>query len=228
VHPTGGNAPPKWVYTWLEAGSVKVVWSRPTHQRVTQAVGREINWNRKGENQVSDWRELDELIRKRQESEKQRISLQNEKEEQEKQRQIAFQKDVLAAQPRFVELLSYWDKVVTKYLTRIGKETWNGWQGSISKSLDYGEPTDGNINLRVADQLHGDTSIIRWSVESNNYFFGVNLHIKDFRPVRIVVTGKNEHIAKATNEDELKKALLIAFQEGPEYISSQSDRLEFN
>ena len=38
VHPTGGYAPPKWVYTWLKAGSVKAALSRPTHQRVTQTV----------------------------------------------------------------------------------------------------------------------------------------------------------------------------------------------
>ena len=29
----------KLVYSWLKAGSVKAVLSRPTHQRVTQAVG---------------------------------------------------------------------------------------------------------------------------------------------------------------------------------------------
>ena len=40
VHPTGGYAPPKWVYTWLKVGSVKAVLSRPIHQRVTQTVGR--------------------------------------------------------------------------------------------------------------------------------------------------------------------------------------------
>ena len=40
VHPTGGDAPPKWVYTWLKAGSVKEVLSRLTHQRVTQTVRR--------------------------------------------------------------------------------------------------------------------------------------------------------------------------------------------
>ena len=30
----------KLVYTWLKAGSVKAASSRPTHQRVTQTVGR--------------------------------------------------------------------------------------------------------------------------------------------------------------------------------------------
>ena len=40
MHPTGGYAPPKWVYTWLEAGSVKAALSRPAHQRVTQTVGQ--------------------------------------------------------------------------------------------------------------------------------------------------------------------------------------------
>ncbi len=34
VHPTGGCAPPKWVYTWLKVGSVKAASSRPIHQRV--------------------------------------------------------------------------------------------------------------------------------------------------------------------------------------------------
>ena len=42
MRPTGGYAPPKWVYTWLKAGSIKAASSRPTHQRVTQTVRRII------------------------------------------------------------------------------------------------------------------------------------------------------------------------------------------
>jgi hypothetical protein len=42
VHPTGGTLRVRVFrqFAWLEAGSVKAALSRPTHQRVTQAVGR--------------------------------------------------------------------------------------------------------------------------------------------------------------------------------------------
>jgi len=40
VHPTGGSLRVFSQFAWLEVGSVKVVLSRPAHQRVTQAVGR--------------------------------------------------------------------------------------------------------------------------------------------------------------------------------------------
>jgi hypothetical protein len=40
VHPTGGSLRVFKQFVWLEADSVKMTLSRPTHQRVTQAVGR--------------------------------------------------------------------------------------------------------------------------------------------------------------------------------------------
>ena len=40
VHPTGGSLRVFKQFVWLEVDSVKVALSRPTHQRVTQAVGR--------------------------------------------------------------------------------------------------------------------------------------------------------------------------------------------
>ena len=40
VHPTGGSRRVFKHFAWLEVGSVKMALSRPTHQRVTQAVGR--------------------------------------------------------------------------------------------------------------------------------------------------------------------------------------------
>ena len=40
VHPTGGILRVFGQFAWLEVGSVKVALSRPTHQRVTQTVGR--------------------------------------------------------------------------------------------------------------------------------------------------------------------------------------------
>jgi hypothetical protein len=39
VHPTGGSLRVFKRFSWLEVGSVKVVLSRPAHQRVTQTVG---------------------------------------------------------------------------------------------------------------------------------------------------------------------------------------------
>jgi primosomal protein N' len=42
VHPTSGTLRVFKQFAWLEAGSVKVALSRPTHQRVTQAVGQYI------------------------------------------------------------------------------------------------------------------------------------------------------------------------------------------
>ena len=39
VHPTGGSLRVFKQFSWLEVGSVKMALSRPTHQRVTQAVG---------------------------------------------------------------------------------------------------------------------------------------------------------------------------------------------
>ena len=40
VHPTGGSRRVFGQFGWLEAGSGKVVFSRPAHQRVTPAVRR--------------------------------------------------------------------------------------------------------------------------------------------------------------------------------------------
>jgi len=40
VHPTGGSRRVFRQFVWLEAGFGKVALSRPTHQRVTQTVGR--------------------------------------------------------------------------------------------------------------------------------------------------------------------------------------------
>ena len=40
TYPTGGTRRVFKQFAWLEVGSVKVALSRPTHQRVTQAVGR--------------------------------------------------------------------------------------------------------------------------------------------------------------------------------------------
>src|SRR5215212_6368142 len=40
VHPTGGSLRVFRQFAWLEVGSVKMALSRPTHQRVTQAVGQ--------------------------------------------------------------------------------------------------------------------------------------------------------------------------------------------
>jgi len=40
VHPTGGTLRVFRHFLWLEVGSVKMALSRPTHQRVTPAVGR--------------------------------------------------------------------------------------------------------------------------------------------------------------------------------------------
>ena len=42
VHPTGGSLRVFKPFAWLEAGSGKMTLSRPSHQRVTQAVGRFI------------------------------------------------------------------------------------------------------------------------------------------------------------------------------------------
>ena len=39
VHPTGGTLRVFRQFSWLGVGSVKMALSRPTHQRVTQAVG---------------------------------------------------------------------------------------------------------------------------------------------------------------------------------------------
>jgi hypothetical protein len=39
VHPTGGSLRVFRRFVWLEVGSGKLALSRPTHQRVTQAVG---------------------------------------------------------------------------------------------------------------------------------------------------------------------------------------------
>ena len=39
VHPTGGSLRVFKQFLWLKAGSVKAALSRPTHQRVTPAVG---------------------------------------------------------------------------------------------------------------------------------------------------------------------------------------------
>jgi hypothetical protein len=40
VHPTGGSLRVFKQFVWLEAGSGKVAFSRPTHPRVTHTVGR--------------------------------------------------------------------------------------------------------------------------------------------------------------------------------------------
>jgi hypothetical protein len=40
VHPTGGSLRVFKQFAWLEVVSVKLALSRPTHQRVTRAVGR--------------------------------------------------------------------------------------------------------------------------------------------------------------------------------------------
>ena len=40
VHPTGGSLRVFRQFVWLEVDSVKTALSRPTHQRVTQTVGR--------------------------------------------------------------------------------------------------------------------------------------------------------------------------------------------
>ena len=39
-HPTGGTLRAFRQFVWLQVGSGKVAFSRPTHQRVTQAVGQ--------------------------------------------------------------------------------------------------------------------------------------------------------------------------------------------
>ena len=45
VHPTGGSLRVFKHFAWLEVGSVKMALSRPTHQRVTQAVSRARSQN---------------------------------------------------------------------------------------------------------------------------------------------------------------------------------------
>jgi len=39
VHPTGGSLRVFRQFVWLEVGSIKMALSRPTHQRVTPAIG---------------------------------------------------------------------------------------------------------------------------------------------------------------------------------------------
>ena len=48
VHPTGGSLRVFKHFVWLEAGSVKKAFSRPTHQRVTRAVGCSYSKENKG------------------------------------------------------------------------------------------------------------------------------------------------------------------------------------
>ena len=43
VHPTGGSLRVFRHFAWLGVGSGKVTFSRPAHQRVTQAVGRGLS-----------------------------------------------------------------------------------------------------------------------------------------------------------------------------------------
>jgi hypothetical protein len=45
VHPTGGSLRVFRHFVWLGVGSVKVALSRPTHQRVTPAVGQPVLQN---------------------------------------------------------------------------------------------------------------------------------------------------------------------------------------
>ena len=42
MHPTGGSLRVFRQFAWLEVGSVKLEFSRPAHQRVTQAVKRAL------------------------------------------------------------------------------------------------------------------------------------------------------------------------------------------
>ena len=44
VHPTGGSLHVFEQFVWLEVGSDKMAFSRPTHQRVTHTVGRSSSW----------------------------------------------------------------------------------------------------------------------------------------------------------------------------------------
>ena len=43
VHPTGGSLRVFRQFAWLGVGSVKMAFSRPTHQRVTPAVGLQLS-----------------------------------------------------------------------------------------------------------------------------------------------------------------------------------------
>ena len=42
MHPTGGSLRVFRQFAWLEVDSVKMAFSRPAHQRVTQAVGTHL------------------------------------------------------------------------------------------------------------------------------------------------------------------------------------------
>jgi hypothetical protein len=46
VHPTGGSLRVFEPFVWLEVGSSKRAFSRPAHQRVTPAVGRQMTSNK--------------------------------------------------------------------------------------------------------------------------------------------------------------------------------------
>jgi hypothetical protein len=53
VHPTGGTLRDFRQFAWLEVGSVKVVLSRPTHQRVTHTVRRPTQYRHESDKPLS-------------------------------------------------------------------------------------------------------------------------------------------------------------------------------
>ena len=55
MHPTGGTRRVFRQFAWLEAGSVKMALSRPTHQRVTPAVGQQYECQKVGKEFMIDY-----------------------------------------------------------------------------------------------------------------------------------------------------------------------------
>jgi hypothetical protein len=169
--------------------------------KLTQKIN--IN-NNAGERLMTDWSEIEGLVRRKRDKKKVQIEWKTKYQE---------------ARPRSAELIRYWDKLVQQNLSLIAEAAW-GKGFRIAKTNERWEEVVDlfDIDRFVSGQLNMQEIGFRWVAYGPGVYFGVLVVFQDFSPTKIIVHGNTTLTARKANENELKKVLALIFEAGPSYI----------
>jgi hypothetical protein len=182
---------------------------------------------------MSDWPELEEAFRKKQEEAKQREIAENQKRVKEAdiyEFELQRRNNILK---RIEEIFRQWDGTIQKYLSQLAEATWK--KDEWKTRFEY--PSDPRLTVNPLNRgydlnsnefdNYASRAIISWSagwyvrnernfgedVSEDGAGYKVEIRLENFIPVKIIITGKIKLEIKPT-EGELKKALVTMYEEG--------------
>ena len=166
---------------------------------------------------MSEWPELDDVVRKKEEAERQRehaAQLELEHRRTAKEQEETRRGEKLALVKR---IFLTWDPIVRKYLSRIAEVTWpnrdwdisNSYPSEIYPASRYGsfEKYLERISWKVGWSSYSDGT-------SEKEDFAVTILLNDIQPTKLIVSGADSYSAEP-NENALKSALVKTFEKGP-------------